>query len=540
MFRTSIRRQPSSSARPEFAPSVQVRSGLFLALAVALLLVMALAVLPAQGQTSVPPTAEQAVGLGLARHPSSQQQMRPARTPGAPFYQSRPLPQDRTTSYANGPVNGLCDIEGCIQDAWQINGGHSTTNSFPGGNNLTALEFAVWAYPGDTVQTIDVSLGDSPFAGTPTTVNVSSVFQFSNMYGYDIDFVTVTGLNLAGPSGTQWLTLQNAVTSQGDPLYWDENSGPSQAQNSDYGTVPSESFNVQWGEPSDCVKDQPKDGFSIIHSFSGGQGGSSPWGVIIDRAGNLYGTATGDPSHGIIYKLAQTISGWEFQHLYSFAGGTDGNFAARQLTLDAQGAVNGISNGGTQNYLKAFSLRPALKNCLEGWCDWTESVLYDFAQDLTNYSGGLVFDKAGNAYGAASSGGGGDCNWGSGCGAIYELTPSPEGDWTETIIYRFTGGSDGYGPIRVLVGLDGNLYGIAGSDPSGTGGDLPVEALRRRLDGDDDQDFPGFQCRGFDTLLPGAGQFRKSVRYEPDRPLRGWHVRDAGGYLCADTTRSRE
>ncbi len=40
------------------------------------------------------------------------------------------------------------------------------------------------------------------------------------------------------------MTLQNAVTTQGNPLYWDENSGPSQAEESALGTIPSESFQI--------------------------------------------------------------------------------------------------------------------------------------------------------------------------------------------------------------------------------------------------------------------------------------------------------
>ena len=119
------------------------------------------------------------------------------------------------------------------------------TDSFPGGP-VEGFTFGVWAYPGDTLVSVDYSIGNSPFSGTPTTVSLSPQFLYTNQYGYDIYQVTVSGLNV-NASGTSWLTLQNAFTTEGEPLYWDENSGPSLAQDSEVGTIPSESFSVQGG-----------------------------------------------------------------------------------------------------------------------------------------------------------------------------------------------------------------------------------------------------------------------------------------------------
>ncbi len=48
-------------------------------------------------------------------------------------------------------------------------------------------------------------------------------------------------MNLA--AGTYWMNLQNAVVSNGDPVYWDENSGPSTATENN-GTLPAESFSI--------------------------------------------------------------------------------------------------------------------------------------------------------------------------------------------------------------------------------------------------------------------------------------------------------
>ena len=57
-------------------------------------------------------------------------------------------------------------------------------------------------------------------------------------------------------SGTEyWLTLENAMVTNGDPLYWDQNSGtgcmskgcPSSAYESAVGTIPSEAFTISGG-----------------------------------------------------------------------------------------------------------------------------------------------------------------------------------------------------------------------------------------------------------------------------------------------------
>ena len=143
------------------------------------------------------------------------------------------------TLYDNGPINGSVD-------AWTINFGYSVTDSFTlsSASTITGFQFGVWAYPGDTPLSVDYSIGSSPYGGTSTTVSLSTAFQYSNQYGYDIDLESVTGLNVPLSAGTYWLTLQNAVTTQGEPLYWDENSGPSSACESSLGTIPSESFQI--------------------------------------------------------------------------------------------------------------------------------------------------------------------------------------------------------------------------------------------------------------------------------------------------------
>jgi len=86
--------------------------------------------------------------------------------------------------------------------------------------------------------------------------------------------------------------------------------------------------------------------------------------------------------------------------------------------------------------------------------NWSETLLYSFqgANDgWAPYNGPLIFDQVGNIYGTTTHSGY--------SGTVYELVPT-QGSWTKNILYSFTGGSDGAGPLSELVfDTTGNLYG---------------------------------------------------------------------------------
>ena len=89
-------------------------------------------------------------------------------------------------------------------------------------------------------------------SGTASGANLTDQFISTNQFGYDIDKITASGLNVGLNAGTNWLNLQNAVVPSGDPVYWDENGGvgcqspgyPSQAYEISVGTIPSEAFTI--------------------------------------------------------------------------------------------------------------------------------------------------------------------------------------------------------------------------------------------------------------------------------------------------------
>src|SRR5271167_3388734 len=69
--------------------------------------------------------------------------------------------------------------------------------------------------------------------------------------------------------------------------------------------------------------------FNVIHNFSGGQDGATPYaGLTMDKAGNFYGTTLsgGGKALGVIYRLKRSGSSWVADGLYSFLGGvSDGS-----------------------------------------------------------------------------------------------------------------------------------------------------------------------------------------------------------------------
>jgi hypothetical protein len=150
----------------------------------------------------------------------------------------------QTDIYDNGPTNGTTD-------GWTINFGFAVSDSFTiGASNVSGLNFAAWVEPGDVLQSAEVSITSSEFGGTSyfdQTVSFTQSGCVSNQYGFNICTESST---FSGPSlnaGTYWLNLSNASTSLGDPLYWDENSGPSHASQNSLGTIPSESFTLLGG-----------------------------------------------------------------------------------------------------------------------------------------------------------------------------------------------------------------------------------------------------------------------------------------------------
>ncbi len=139
----------------------------------------------------------------------------------------------------NGPINGTTD-------AWTINFGYVVSDTFTlsSASTVTSVSFGVWEFPGDTMSTVDWTItATENGTGVGLTSNVTDKYISTNQYGYNIDLISFNaGVPLA--AGTYWLNLYNATVPSGDPVYWDENSGPASASESAVGTIPSEAFTI--------------------------------------------------------------------------------------------------------------------------------------------------------------------------------------------------------------------------------------------------------------------------------------------------------
>lgn len=208
----------------------------------------------------------------------------------------------------------------------------------------------------------------------------------------------------------------------------------------------------------------------ILYSFGSSSSttdGATPFaGLIMDAAGNLYGTTTygGSPNCilglgidgcGTVFELAKSSAGYAETLLYTFTGEGDGAYPYAGLTLDSAGNLYGTTHdGGACGLGTVFEL-------LKSSGGYTEQVLHSFGCTATDgwypYAG-VIMDSAGNLYGTAESAGDSTACDGFGCGIVFELINS-NGDYNEKLLYSFTG-TDGQEPSGDLIfDSSGNLYG---------------------------------------------------------------------------------
>jgi uncharacterized repeat protein (TIGR03803 family) len=287
---------------------------------------------------------------------------------------------------------------------------------------------------------------------------------------------------------------------------------------------------------------------TVLHQFASSDDGCDPQSnVILDASGNLYGTTakggSGTYHPGTVFELEPGSRDWTEKVLFDFDF-SDGADPTAGLVMDGAGNLYGTTPGGGVNQGGvAFELAP-------GSGSWSETVLNSFYYSYYNQpapggsdpDAGLILDASGNLYGTTSFGGTG-CS-GEGCGTVYELTPESGGGWKETILHRFDNGTDGVEPGGGALFMDpsGNLYGttegggastgcagVAGREdwleprrPTGDGNCGTVFKLARNTEG-----------RWKETILysfaPGAGGYRPGAGVVMDKSGNLYGTTDGGG-----------
>ncbi len=235
---------------------------------------------------------------------------------------------------------------------------------------------------------------------------------------------------------------------------------------------------------------------TTLHTFDSPTGDpqNPQGGLVVGAGGVLYGTVQfggtsaacpyflGDYGCGAVYSLTPPSSpgaSWTYQTLYTFQGGSDGAAPQTTLALGPNGVLFGATPAGGPGALcvenpfrfPGLTFAPQSTGCGTVFelvppgtpnGSWTETVLYGFqGKSDGGFPTGVVYHD-GVLDGTVTVGGDPRNCGGVGCGGVFRLTPpaSPGGSWTEKVLYSFTGGSDGLYPYAgLVVGRDGGLYG---------------------------------------------------------------------------------
>jgi uncharacterized repeat protein (TIGR03803 family) len=169
----------------------------------------------------------------------------------------------------------------------------------------------------------------------------------------------------------------------------------------------------------------------------------------------------------IVANSIWAADGFKVLHAFSARYLRNGNNLYAGPILDASGNVYGVAESGGT---RGAGLVYELSPTADG--AWIETVLYNFkggAEDGANPHATLMADRAGNLYGTTASGGLAAKTCNTGCGTVFMLTAAA-GYWQESVLYRFTGGADGAVPYAgVVMDSAGNLYGATYAGGSGVG-----------------------------------------------------------------------
>jgi len=216
---------------------------------------------------------------------------------------------------------------------------------------------------------------------------------------------------------------------------------------------------------------------TTVYTFTGPTDGKQPYSnLLFDAKGNFYGltngggTGTGCGSYGCgtAFEMSPSTTGWTFTVLHTFSGGSDGAYPNGNLVFDAAGDIYGAaSNGGstTSSYCASNSGCGTIFRFSPAYNGRQFRVLYAFTGPTGFPLGSLAIDHSGNLYGSTYGGTSQTCRQTSGCGVVFQLSPTTQRQWKLTVLHSFSGNlsSDQYDPNPVIVDASGNVFGTTQS-----------------------------------------------------------------------------
>jgi len=200
---------------------------------------------------------------------------------------------------------------------------------------------------------------------------------------------------------------------------------------------------------------------SVLHTFIGsdnGDGSRPMGGVLLDKAGNLYGTTqyggTGQQAYGTLYQLTPTGGGWMENILYNFDfSGSGGYFPFAGLTSDNSGHLYGATTQGALNSGAVFQIPPSGGTLIQLYAFETNADCYQQMQwSCYGPYDSLTMGPDGSLYGTTHSVGA------YALGNVFKLTFS-QGSWVYTSLHDFVGSDGAYPNGPLVFDKNGNLYG---------------------------------------------------------------------------------
>jgi uncharacterized repeat protein (TIGR03803 family) len=195
---------------------------------------------------------------------------------------------------------------------------------------------------------------------------------------------------------------------------------------------------------------------AVLWTFLGGylfgDIGAPDSAVILDSAGNIYGTGEGSECGifegcGAVYQLSLAQGQWHYQLIHHFSQPGDGINPAGSPIWDTAGNMYGST---FENSLDGMT-GPGIWKLSPSNGSWTETVLYNWPLGAPGGRGSLTMDAQGSLYGVQSI-------FGQGLGSVFKLTNS-NGVWTYSTLHEFSGLDGAYPNGSLVIDRDGNIFG---------------------------------------------------------------------------------
>jgi uncharacterized repeat protein (TIGR03803 family) len=202
--------------------------------------------------------------------------------------------------------------------------------------------------------------------------------------------------------------------------------------------------------------------YSVLASFDDGYLSATPY---IDSSGNVFGTTTSDPSYGcgLVYELVKNGSNsYTDESVYNFRCGDDGGVPEGGVVMDSAGNLY-----GTTLDWGAYGSGVVYELSNDGGGSYKFEVIHAFWRTYGRNPVGDLAMFNGSLYGVTNDGGGGKCKYG--CGTVYRLSKTGN-KWIETVLHVFDDQVAGHPGAGVALDSEGNIYGTTYIDGNGRDG----------------------------------------------------------------------